>query len=227
MRTFSRFLAALAVPLMAGAARAEEAIRLQPASANLSAVNQTLADELALSMKSSGRLSGYAIDITAEGGVVTLTGQVANAQQRAEALNIARRHPGVVAVDDQLQASRKDALVAVNFQTPPAAPVPAANALPVHKAGQGGAGPALEPHPMNAFPGGLAPYSDSPVLPPYAWPAYTPYNNFASMAYQTQYPSGAWPFIGPPHPYPMIPSGWRSVNLRWKRGYWWLKFNAF
>jgi hypothetical protein len=47
------------------------------------------------------------------------------------------------------------------------------------------------------------------------------------MAFQTQYPSGAWPFIGPPHPYPMIPSGWRSVNLRWKKGYWWLKFNAF
>jgi hypothetical protein len=85
----------------------------------------------------------------------------------------------------------------------------------------------VEPAPSHAFPGGLAPYSDTPVLPPYSWPAYTPYNNFASMAYQTQYPSGAWPFIGPPHPYPMIPSGWRSVNLRWKRGYWYLKFNAF
>lgn len=83
-----------------------------------------------------------------------------------------------------------------------------------------------EPAPIASYVGGIAPHSDAPALPPYAWPAYTPYNNYASLAYQTQYPSGAWPFIGPPHPYPMIPSGWRSVNLRWHGGYWWLKFRA-
>ncbi len=107
---------------------------------------------------------------------------------------------------------------------------PATNgAMPMHEGAPAGAAGGMlpEPAPANAFPGGLSPYSDSPTLPPYAWPSYTPYNNFASMAYQTQHPSGAWPFIGPPHPYPMIPSGWRSVNLRWRRGYWYLRFNAF
>jgi len=234
MRKLSRLLAALALPVLAGAGRADDAIRLTPADANVSRVNQQLADDIALQMKKSGRLSNYNINISTEGGVVTLAGRVASAQQRAEALNIARTYAGVVAVEDKMAGGADSSLVAVNFEQPPAnttAPpgpppgfVPGVNALP-HRTPDGK--PVAEPFPQNAFPGGLAPYSDTPVIPPYAWPAYTPYNNFASMAYQTQYPSGAWPFIGPPHPYPMIPSGWRSVNLRWRRGYWWLKFNAF
>src|SRR5262245_10480057 len=202
MRKLSQMLAVLALPLLASAGRADEgAIRLLPADANISSVNQQLADELAMSMRNSGRLSNYTIAIAAEGGVVTLSGTVANSQQRAEALNIARRFAGVVSVEDKLTANAADKLVAVTFEEqapPPASPAPppgsAAGALPVRK-GAPGKGPALEPAPMNAFPGGVAPYSDSPTIPPYAWPAYTPYNNFASMAYQTQYPSGAWPFI--------------------------------
>jgi len=233
MRKLSRFLAALALPVLAGVGRADDdAIRFAPADANVSRVNQQLADDIALQMKKSGRLSNYNINISTEGGVVTLAGRVASAQQRAEALNIARTQAGVVAVEDKLTGGQDASLVAVNFVQPPAnttAPPPGFNALPTRPPGAAadGKAPVLEPFPQNAFPGGLAPYSDTPVIPPYAWPAYTPYNNFASMAYQTQYPSGSWPFIGPPHPYPMIPSGWRSVNLRWKRGYWWLKFNAF
>jgi hypothetical protein len=238
MRKLSRLLAALALPVLAGAGRADDdAIRLAPADANVTRVNQQLADDIALQMKKSGRLTNYNINISTEGGVVTLAGRVASAQQRAEALNIARTHAGVVAVDDKLSGGQDASLVAVNFVQPPAnttAPPPPGfvppgyNALPTRPPATGPDGkPVPEPFPQNAFPGGLAPYSDTPVIPPYAWPAYTPYNNFASMAYQTQYPSGSWPFIGPPHPYPMIPSGWRSVNLRWRRGYWWLKFNAF
>ena len=84
----------------------------------------------------------------------------------------------------------------------------------------------IAPTPVHQFAGGVAAFSNRPTLPPHAWPAYTPYNNYASMAYQTQYPSGAWPYIGPPHPYPMIPAGWRSVSLKWHHGYWWLKFKA-
>jgi len=228
-------LAALALPILAGAGRADDgAIRLAPADANVSRVNQVLADDIALEMKKSGRLSNYSINISAEGGVVTLAGRVTSPQQRAEALNIARTQPGVVAVEDKLAGGQDASLLAVNFVQPPPAnstvppPNVGFNALPTRPPGVDAQGkPIPEPFPQNAFPGGLAPYSDTPVVPPYAWPAYTPYNNFASMAYQTQYPSGAWPFIGPPHPYPMIPSGWRSVNLRWRRGYWWLKFNAF
>ena len=92
--------------------------------------------------------------------------------------------------------------------------------------GSKSATPVTEPEPVVDYQGGIAPFSDAPVVPPYSWPSYTPYNNFASLAYQTQYPSGAWPFIGPPYPYPMIPSGWRRVSLTWKKGYWWMRFHA-
>ena len=244
MAPMSRVLAAFAVPALAGAAFAEEAaLRLAPIAAPVDLSNQRLANDLALALKQSGRLSGYTIDIAAEGGIATLAGSVANGAQRAAALDVARGFPGVVSVEDRLVAREASAVVAVGFNVPQPPPPPAtitpapAEKMPASAAGalgniphdgRGDAGNALpEPAPANSFPGGLSPYSDSPNVPPYAWPSYTPDNNYASMAYQTQYPSGAWPFIGPPHPYPMIPSGWRSVNLRWRRGYWYLRFNAF
>jgi hypothetical protein len=221
-------LAVLAAPFLAGASKADDQdIRFAPAEANVARVNQQLADEIARNLQNSGRLAGYNLDIAAEGGVITLSGSVSNIAQKAEAVGLARAIPGVVAVEDKIAARSGSELVTVNFEPqPPKASVgiPAGN-LPT--GANNGGKVVVEPAPSHAFPGGLAPYSDTPALPPYSWPAYTPYNNFASMAYQTQYPSGAWPFIGPPHPYPMIPSGWRSVNLRWKRGYWYLKFNAF
>ena len=60
-----------------------------------------------------------------------------------------------------------------------------------------------------------------PKMPPYAWPTYAPYNNFARVAYPEAYPYNAWPYIGPVYPFPKVPLGWRSVKLEWQDGYWW------
>src|SRR5687767_6059786 len=139
MRNLSRLLAALALPIMAGAGRADDgAIRIATGDANVSRVNQQLADDIAVRMRTSGRLSNYNIDVQTEGGVVTLAGKVSSAQQRAEALNIARTQAGVVAVEDKLSGGVETSLVAVNFVQPPA--------------NTAGAPQAVAPPGYNAFP---------------------------------------------------------------------------
>ena len=40
------------------------------------------------------------------------------------------------------------------------------------------------------------------------------------MAYPEYYPYDAFPFIGPTHPFPKVPTGWRSVKLEWNDGFW-------
>lgn len=217
------------------------------------ASNQQLADTLARHFQTSGQLHDYAVDIEAHQGVVVLKGSVADDEQWAALMAMAAAHPGVERVVDGIQV-RHDGVELVRGESVPdpprrfpgprsaaapsapaplfAAPVARPQRLPdgavraVSTEMGVGNERIMEPAPVSSYAGGIAPYADTPGLPPYSWPAYTPYNNFASMAYQTQYPAGAWPFIGPPHPYPMIPSGWRRVELNWKKGYWWLKFHA-
>ena len=195
-------MAALALPIFTGWASAGEP-----------ALNQQLANQLAGMYRTSGQLRNYDIDIRTQDGVVTLSGSVDNHAQLAALETMTNRHPSVRNINNNVQ---------VRTTIQPVANLEAPRLQPVVAEGE----QLAEPAPINAFAGGVAPYSDAPVMPPYAWPAYTPYNNYASMAYQTQYPSGAWPFIGPPHPYPMIPSGWRRVTLKWKKGYWWMNFKA-
>jgi hypothetical protein len=60
-----------------------------------------------------------------------------------------------------------------------------------------------------------------PPLPPYAWPTFAPYNNYARVGYPTMYPYDAWPYIGPFYPFPKVPLGWRKVQLKWEDGKWW------
>lgn len=188
--------------------------------------NQALADQVASQVEKSGKIRGYRLDIETEGGIVTLTGDVANASVREELVDLVRNQPGVLAVRDRIVTRDQSARPAGSVQLIND-PAPMSEAAPISEATQGAATQqVIEPEPVMDYQGGIAPFSDAPIVPPYSWPAYTPYNNFASMAYQTQYPSGAWPFIGPPYPYPMIPSGWRRVSLTWKKGYWWMKFNA-
>lgn len=182
------------------------------ASAGEPALNQQLANRLAGVYRSSGQLRNYDIDIHTENGVVTLTGSVASEAQLRALESLTESQPGVVSIDNRV-AVRSAIQPVANLEAPQLHPVDSDQRVE-------------EPAPIHSFAGGIAPYADAPVMPPYSWPAYTPYNNYASMAYQTQYPSGAWPFIGPPHPYPMIPSGWRRVTLKWKKGYWWMHFHA-
>lgn len=180
--------------------------------------NQSLADRIAGEIQSSGVVKGYHLDIEAAAGIVELSGDVANHQDREDLIDLVRSQSGVLAVRDRIAV--RDAA------TQPASDLQQVADTSIVTEGSELAGGVIEPEPVMDYQGGIAPYSDSPIVPPYAWPSYTPYNNYASMAYQTQYPSGAWPFIGPPHPYPMIPSGWRRVSLTWKKGYWWMRFHA-
>jgi hypothetical protein len=66
---------------------------------------------------------------------------------------------------------------------------------------------------------------DQPYMPNYAWPSYAAYPNYAAVTYPKQYSASAWPYIGPFHPYPQVPLGWRKVSLEWDDGWWFLDFD--
>jgi hypothetical protein len=186
--------------------------------------NQRLADAVAAGLRQSEQLHQYHVDITAAGGVVELTGQVANVGQRDEVLQIVRAVPGVSAVRDRLVTREAGAVTRTAAVTQPALQEPG----PLPGKGIGGAppppaGPAPnEPTPIFSAPPGLS-YAahNPPPLPPYAWPTFAPYNNYSRVANPTLQPYQAWPFIGPMYPFPKVPLGWRSVKLEWEDGHWW------
>src|SRR5262249_7611221 len=62
----------------------------------------------------------------------------------------------------------------------------------------------------------------APPLPPHAWPTYAAYDNASRVAYPQAYPNNAFPYIGPVHPFPKVPLGWRKVTLQWDDGHWYL-----
>jgi hypothetical protein len=92
--------------------------------------------------------------------------------------------------------------------------------------GMTGPGGRPEPVPIYSAPGLGFETLNPPRMPPYSWPTYAPYNNYSRVAYPEAYPYNAWPFIGPVHPFPKIPLGWRSVRLTWDDGYWWFARTA-
>ena len=189
--------------------------------------NQQLADTIATQLRQSGRLHGYHMDICVEAGTVELTGQVADQGQRDEALRIVQGVPGVERVRDRLTLASGTVTAATATTQPviqeprplqsypaegPLAPLPggAPEPMPIFHAPPGPAG-------APAATGHVPP----PPMPPYAWPTYAPYNNFSRVATPNLYPYQSWPFIGPMYPFPKVPLGWRSVNLRWMDGHWW------
>jgi hypothetical protein len=154
--------------------------------------------------------------------VAELHGVVADAAQRDEAVRTVHAIPGVERVRDHLTVTQGTAVRTVQaerFQAPqPGQPAP--QLVPPPSAGPGG-GP---PEPLPIFSNNPAvpnPHLQPPPLPPYAWPTYAPYNNYSRVAYPTQYPHDAFPFIGPMYPFPRVPLGWRSVTLTWEDGHWW------
>ena len=57
--------------------------------------------------KQAGELKGFSIDLSVEEGTVWLSGHVANPDQQAKALDIARRIPGVKQVVDEFGGPRE------------------------------------------------------------------------------------------------------------------------
>ncbi len=202
--------------------------------------NQQLAATVAETLRKSGSMRHYNIDITVNNGVAELTGTVASAEQRAEAVRLVTGVSGVSSVTEKLTLqSAASAIVQAqateppgpalpppilrevpNFQAPPPSAVPPREFAPVPRE----VGPNnVIPEPLPIPQGGMMPpYAlGNPVMPNYAWPTYAPYNNFSRVAYPTYYPYCAWPNIGPVYPFPKIPPGWRSVKLEWEDGHWW------
>lgn len=66
---------------------------------------------------------------------------------------------------------------------------------------------------------------DQPTMPNYAWPSYAAHPNYAAVTYPKQYSPQCWPYMGPFHPYPQVPLGWRKVTLEWHDGFWNLDFD--
>lgn len=90
-----------------------------------------------------------------------------------------------------------------------------------------GAPMAMEPVPtFRADMGGMGGQMQPPPLPPHAWPTYAPYNNYSRVAYPNVYPACAFPNIGPIYPFPKAPLGWRTVQLQFDDGHWYLSSHA-
>jgi hypothetical protein len=91
--------------------------------------------------------------------------------------------------------------------------------MPAMPFGPGATAATTDPVPL-ASPAMPAYDPHGPQMPPYSWPTYAPYNNVSRVAYPQAYPYNAWPYIGPFYPFPKVPPGWRSVQLKWEDGHW-------
>jgi hypothetical protein len=199
--------------------------------------NQTTADAVAGSLRSSRALAGHRIEIIARDGVVTLSGTLANPNQKTEALARAGRVAGVFGVVDQLKVGGDRSVRPAQYQPQQYQPqqyqpesYQPELALGHHRRNYDGGAPMYEDAapmttgqpvntgPMPEGPAGMtgATQAAMPGQPNYAWPSYAPY--------PTAYPWQAWPNIGPFYPYPEVPLDWRAVTLRWDDGIWWLDF---
>jgi hypothetical protein len=112
--------------------------------------NQATAEAVAGALRSSANLSPYRIEIETLSGMATLTGAVATLAQKAEAIELARRVPGVAGVVDRLNVITDSRVRPVQYQV--------AGGQPTYPAGPGGEvvydgnspnGPGMNPGMMN------------------------------------------------------------------------------
>jgi BON domain len=198
--------------------------------------NQATANSVARVLKESPSLSGYRIEIETQGGIVTLTGGVANETQKAQAIALARRVTGVSGVVDGMKVVGDGRVRPAQYQQQVAmgggggglfhrGGGTVADGPIVSEAAGPGAG-MFAGGPIPEGPAGQpgATQAAIPGQPNFAWPSYAPYPNYSAVGYPTVYPWQAWPNIGPPSPYPEVPLDWRAVTLRWSDGIWWLDF---
>jgi hypothetical protein len=178
-----------------------------------------MANTIAEYLSQSGHLRGYTIDIAYKNGTVELSGTVADQPQREEVLRIVQGVPGVERVRNNLMLTQPIQLA--QSPLPPGTEAQPLPGKPPEPPPPVAAGPIAEPMPIFQAPPPSAYDMQQPKMPPYAWPTYAPYNNYSRVAYPLMYPYCAWPYIGPPYPFPKIPLGWRSVKLEWEDGHWW------
>jgi hypothetical protein len=212
---------------------AGEPVRLAPVPTDRPS-NQKIADTIATTLRQSGQLRHYTVDISFQAGTADLSGVVADPTQRDEVLRIVQGVPGVERVRDRMTFADSVRPVAASDEKPALAAPPDLNKLPLPDKEIGAppvpappsAGPVAPPVPIFQAPPGVPYGLNPPKMPPYAWPTYAPYNNFSRVACPTAYPYNAWPFIGPIYPFPKVPLGWRSVKLEFEDGYWWFSKTA-
>lgn len=237
-----RFLSPLAAVLAVGAAAAAKppvklpvpvktakavprVTEVAPA-ADAATTNQRLAESVAARLANTSVTDGSDVSLVTDNGTVTVTGGCRSAEQKAAILGEVRVVPGVKLVKDGLSVGgpimQAQAAGPVSG-TPPAGVMPPMGGMPGGMSGMSGgyAGPAGEPYPVGN-PGAAGYEGAAPPLPPHAWPTYAPYNNVSRVAYPQSYPYNAFPFIGPFYPFPKVPLGWRSVNLQWEDGHWFM-----
>jgi hypothetical protein len=220
-----------------------------PAFAGEPSRNQRTADAVAATLRNSNALTKSRIEIETRDGLVTLTGTVASASEKARAIALTQKVPGVISVADRLRVTGDPRVRPVQYQPGVAQPTQVAGLFHGHGAGggvsydgatmgngmttpgtitdgtNGGTISGMD-GPLPEGPAGMVggTQASSPGAPNYAWPSYAPYPNFSAVGYPTVYPWQAWPNIGPFYPYPEVPLDWRAVTLRWDDGLWWLDF---
>ena len=213
--------------------------------------DKATAEQIATYLRDSGKMQKYSVGVKYRNGTVWLSGKVSSDQQMKTALAVISDIEGIEqivnnmtvasgssgvkqasAINSQTSARRTSAISRdMSIEVPNAgAPSTASGeeATPVgyHKLAARHAARHGHPLPMyNAGPAQGAPAAyDQPHMPNYAWPSYAASPNYAAVTYPKQYSASAFPFIGPFHPYPQVPLGWRKVSLEWDDGWWFLDF---
>ena len=194
--------------------------------------NQVTANAVAKKLQT---VSGLRLNISAQGGVVTLAGAAANAEARDKALEAAKQVAGVGQIKNQIVVSKIHNDKAIRRTNGDHGYYPAPDAGHFEggavegypgPVGHDGGGYVSDGGPAPMGPAQLSGYgvAAGAPRPNYAWPSHAPYPNYSAVGYPTAYPWQAWPNIGPFYPYPEVPLDWRAVTLRWDDGIWWLDF---
>ncbi len=238
MQCYRRWILGVAALLgVPGVLAAGEGIPVQRSAPAVSATsqNQMMAEEIAHVLHAQGQLKGCRIAIEYLNGNVTLHGTVSSPAQHRKVVRLTKGVRGVRKVTDQLEVAQPQASavaptdnavhLARGWQAQEAGEQP----QPMPQPGIEEAVP-MAPAPVSPAMASYAPPSPTPVrydlphFPPYAWPSYAAYPNYAAVTYPKQYSPTAWPYIGPFYPYPQVPLGWRKVTLQWDDGWWFLDF---
>jgi hypothetical protein len=204
----------------------------RPPKKSRAAVNQELAEKIAKALRNS-KLDGYDIDIDVRDGVVILEGFVTRPEQRTAAAKAARAVQGVTAVNNRLRVADPGARPqtdqsAAEPQRPSRMPVVVRQAN--YQTGndrpsaiqQAVASDVVSNEAVAQIPN--VPTGTTANSPqPYA--GYALYNPGPAYV-QNQSSAAAWPYMGPFHPYPQCPLGWRKVTMYWDEGLWKLDFGA-